>query len=113
LLPIKQGQWYTTKDLLFFHILHLLIRTHTLHIGDNRACFDDLTYSIVSVLNFGNYGILIIGANICGFNDETTKDTCNRWIQTGAFYLFSESNNNLENQTKELYLWKPATISRQ
>ena len=113
LLPIKQGQWYTTKDLLFFHILHLLIQTHTLHIGDNRAYFNDLAYSIVTVLNSGNYGILIIGADIRGFNDETTKDTWNRWIQTRAFYLYSKASNNLNNQPKKLYLWKPATISVQ
>jgi alpha-D-xyloside xylohydrolase len=81
--------------------------------GDNGASFNDLAYSIVTVLNSGLYGIPMIGADICGFNDETTEDTCNRWIQTGAFHPFSRAHNSYNNQPKELYLWKSVTISAQ
>ncbi|KAG0620155.1 hypothetical protein M758_4G193600 [Ceratodon purpureus] len=87
---------------------------HTAHwTGDNGATFNDLAYSIVTVLNSGILGIPMIGADICGFNDETTEDTCNRWIQVGAFHPFSRAHNNINNQPKELYLWKSVTVSAQ
>lgn len=87
---------------------------HTAHwTGDNGASFNDLAYSIVTVLNFGIFGIPMIGADICGFNDETTEDICNRWIQVGAFHPFSRAHNNIANKPKELYLWESVTISAQ
>lgn len=79
--------------------------------GDNGAGFNDLAYSIVTVLNSGMFGIPMIGADICGFNDNTTEDTCNRWIQTGAFHPFARAHNNINNLPKELYLWESVTIS--
>lgn len=87
---------------------------HTAHwTGDNGASFNDLAYSIVTILNSGIIGIPMIGADICGFNDDTTEDTCNRWIQTGAFHPFSRAHNGLQNKPKELYLWNSVTISAQ
>lgn len=79
--------------------------------GDNGASFNDLAYSIVTVLNSGIVGIPMIGADICGFNDNTTEEICNRWIQTGAFHPFSRAHNNFFNSPKELYIWEKVTIS--
>ena len=81
--------------------------------GDNGASFNDLAYSIVTVLNSGIVGIPMVGADICGFNNPTTEDTCSRWIQTGAFHPFSRAHNNYYNPPKELYLWEGVTISAQ
>lgn len=81
--------------------------------GDNGASFNDLAQSIVTVMNSGIVGIPMVGADICGFNDDTTEDLCNRWIQTGAFYPFSRAHNNIANKPQELYLWKSVTISAQ
>uniref|UniRef100_M4B1X3 alpha-glucosidase n=1 Tax=Hyaloperonospora arabidopsidis (strain Emoy2) TaxID=559515 RepID=M4B1X3_HYAAE len=77
--------------------------------GDNAATWNDLRWSIITILKFGLFGIPMAGADICGFFGVSSMELCARWTALGSFYPFARNHNNIDAPSQETYIWPEVT----
>ncbi|KAH7909433.1 glycoside hydrolase family 31 protein [Hygrophoropsis aurantiaca] len=75
-------------------------------LGDNYSKWQYLYLNIQGVLQFQIYQIPMVGADTCGFNDNTDEELCNRWMQFSAFVPFYRNHNTYGALPQEPYRWE-------
>ncbi|EMD41237.1 glycoside hydrolase family 31 protein [Gelatoporia subvermispora B] len=74
-------------------------------LGDNFSKWQYIRFNIQGVLQFQLFQIPFVGADTCGFNDNTDEELCNRWMQLSAFMPFYRNHNEREALSQEPYRW--------
>lgn len=61
--------------------------------GDTASTWDDMRWTITTILNNGMSGIAFSGADICGYTEHANSELCSRWIAVGAFYPYARDHH--------------------
>ncbi|KAJ7623867.1 glycosyl hydrolases family 31-domain-containing protein [Mycena polygramma] len=74
-------------------------------LGDNYSKWQYMYFSIQGVLQHQMFQIPFVGADTCGFNDNSDEELCNRWMQLAAFTPFYRNHNIKGAISQEPYVW--------
>ena len=78
--------------------------------GDNASLWEQYRISIKQNIEFATfYQIPTVGADVCGFNLNTTETLCARWAVLGAWYPFYRNHADITANRQEFYLWPLVT----
>ncbi|KAF7376773.1 Glycoside hydrolase family 31 protein [Mycena sanguinolenta] len=78
-------------------------------LGDNFSRWEYMYWSIQGILQFQIFQIPFVGADTCGFNEDTTEELCNRWMQLSAFAPFYRNHNTKGATSQEPFIWESVT----
>ena len=74
-------------------------------LGDSGSTWEDMRLSVGGIMSMGLFGVPLVGADICGFFHNTTRELCVRWHQVGSMYPFSRNHNDLESVAQDPTAW--------
>ncbi|EPX71699.1 alpha-glucosidase Agl1 [Schizosaccharomyces octosporus yFS286] len=74
-------------------------------LGDNHSNWPNMYFSIPGMLTYNMLGIPMVGADVCGFADNSNEELCARWMELGAFSPFYRNHNSQGSSLQEPYLW--------
>ncbi|CAF3661960.1 unnamed protein product [Adineta steineri] len=80
-------------------------------LGDNAALWSEMKLSLIGLVEFNWFGIPMVGADICGFDQIPTQEMCIRWQQIGAFYPLARNHNIWKLPDQDPGAWEPSATA--